>query len=945
MLYVMVKLRCFFLLLFTLLFSSALLWAQSADQLYAGGRQAFTDGLWQTASSQFSRLLREYPEDLRADSAAYMGAVAYYNDGEYQNAIDVLVLFPRRYPDSPWNQRVAYWEGLARYEKDDWSRAASAFEKQTRITEDRTYRERSLLYLGACWENLDNLESAERIYTTLIDEGRDRDLIARAVFRLGQIRLSDKRPDEALDAFTLMAYDYSSSPLAVDIEYWIAESRRRMGQDEKALDSYRNFLSTVYSSPYRSFALLEAARLASNARYDDEALAYLDLRDEERSPGPDEGKPSVLRIRAASYMRTGQISEARSAYTGILKDPLDDDEAQTAAFNLAQTWLGGSSVLSAVPYLEQAGNGPDGRISADSLYLAGTILLHSGNSRGVVVLERFASENPQDNRREEALRLAVKSWRDENDSNRAVEVLNLLVRDYPQSENAPSYLFLRGEIALESGDSSSALRDYGRITREYNDSDYALESNSRIGFIYSDRKEFVRAAGYYQAAADLAGGVHGGEKGRRALYSTAVAYLNGGRADDAVRLFDSLVQSEPSGPWSVEAAFHMGEALYDMEDYPAARRAYEITTRYGDSDWVFEAFYGIGWTWFRELNWGKAAGGFNKAADAAVNSEQKARALYRVGLSLASEGNWENALTFYDKALSPMVGNWREEALYQKSWALLNLNRLDEAGETAGMMADEFPDSELPPDLPFRMGENAMKAGEYAEAVLWYDRCRNDFPDSDIAVQADLRGALAVRAGGDAGAAAERYGAWVVRRPDNPGAASAARSWAEALKAAGNPDAASEALKQVSSLDTGNNSLSSPIVLAWARIMGIPPESRELLENLAGDESLPSAERAEALLLTAHRYRMDGSTERSRQLYEVLIRDVPGRIGAEAQEGVARSFAEEGKPDEAAEAYLAVPYLFPEQTDLVSRALREAERLYREAGREDEADKIHSRIQ
>jgi len=127
--------------------------------------------------------------------------------------------------------------------------------------------------------------------------------------------------------------------------------------------------------------------------------------------------------------------------------------------------------------------------------------------------------------------------------------------------------------------------------------------------------------------------------------------------------------------------------------------------------------------------------------------------------------------------------------------------------------------------------------------------------------------------------------------------------------------------------------------------MGIPPESRELLENLAGDESLPSAERAEALLLTAHRYRMDGSTERSRQLYEVLIRDVPGRIGAEAQEGVARSFAEEGKPDEAAEAYLAVPYLFPEQTDLVSRALREAERLYREAGREDEADKIHSRVQ
>jgi tetratricopeptide (TPR) repeat protein len=114
---------------------------------------------------------------------------------------------------------------------------------------------------------------------------------------------------------------------------------------------------------------------------------------------------------------------------------------------------------------------------------------------------------------------------------------------------------------------------------------------------------------------------------------------------------------------------------------------------------------------------------------------------------------------------------------------------------------------------------------------------------------------------------------------------------------------------------------------------------------IAEDESLPPSERAEALLLTAHRYRMDGRQGRSRQLYEILIRDVPGRIGAEAQEGLAGSYAEEGMLDEAAEAYLAVPYLFPDQTDLASRALREAEKLYREAGRDDEADKIHSRIQ
>jgi len=945
MLYVMVKSRIFLLLSFLLLFTAGFLEAQSADQLYAGGRQAFTDGLWQTASSQFARLLREYPEDLRADSAAYMGAVAYYNDGEYRDCIDVLVSFPRRYPDSAWNQRVAYWEGLARYDLKDWAGAESAFERQSGITADRAYRERSLLYLGAARENLGKVDAAEHAYITLVEEGRDHDLVSRGIFRLGQIRLSDNRPSEALDSFNRLAYDYPSSSMSADIEYWIAESRRRMGQDEQALDSYRNFLATVYSSSYRSHALLEAARLASVFHYDDEALAYLDLRDEELPRGSDENRGTVLRIRAASYMRTGQITEARSAYAGILEDPQNPEEEQAAAFNLAQTWLGGSSVLAAVPYLERAGNGPDKRISADALYLAGTILLHSGNRRGAAVLQRFASDFPREERREDALRLAVKSWRDGNDSERAIEGLNLLVRDYPQSDEIPSYLFLRGELHLENGDETSALRDYGRITDSFGSSDYASDSHSRIGYIYAERGEFVRAAGHYKTAADLAGGVNGGEMGRRALYSSAVAYLNGGRAADAVGIFNSLVSSDPAGAWSVEAAFHMGEALYDLEDYTGARKAYELSARYGDSSWVFESLYGIGWTWFRELNWERSAESFQKAADAALSDEQRARARYRVGLSLASAGGWEEALVSYEEALAAGVGNWREEALYQKAWAELNLNRIEDADVSAAELAGEFPGSELPADLPFRMGENAMAAGEYADAMYWYDRCRNDYPDSSIAVQAELRGALAAREGGDARAAAERYGAWVSARPDDPGASAAAGSWAEALRAAGNPDLASEALKQVLSLERADNSLSSPLILAWARISGIPPESRDLLEIIAGDESLPSAERAEALLLTAHRFRMDGKPERSRQLYEVLVRDIPGRIGAEAQEGMARSYAEQGKVDEAAEAYLAVPYLFPEQTDLAARSLREAEKLYREAGRDDEADKIQSRIQ
>lgn len=942
MLGTMVRTKLSFVLVF--LFISISVFGQSADQLYAGGRQAFTDGLWPTASSQFSRLLREYPEDPRADSAAYMTAVSYFNAGEFSRSIDVLVSFPRQYPDSAWNRRVAYWEGLARYEQEDWAPAASAFQRQSSLVEEPAYRERSLLYLGACRENLGDWERAEKAYIDILSDGRDYDLVSRAIFRLGQIRLSDDRPGEALEAFNLLAYDYPASSVAADCEYWIGESRRRMGQDDEALDSYRNFLATVYESPYRAYALLEAARLASKIQYDDEALAYLDLREEESGSLRDEQARAVLRIRAASYMRTGQMSRARSTYAAILEDPEDRTEGQAAAFNLAQTWLGTDRVISAVPYLEMASGGPDNRISADSLYLAGTILLHSGNSRGAEVLGTFARRYPDDDRREESLKLAVRTWRDDGESSRAIEGLDILVRDFPRSPDVASYLFLRGEIALESGDSSSALRNYGLITESHQNSEYLIDAHSRIAFIYVERDEHVRAAGHYLEAAELAGGVEGGDAGRQSIYSAAVAYLNGGRRNDAIRLFDSLVKSDPAGLWGVESAYHMGEALYDDENYTAARSAYEKAARYGDAGWKFEALYGIGWTWFRDSNWSEAVFAFESAADAAVTREQRARSMYRAGLSYASSGQWEDSLISYDEALSHKSGNWREEALYQKAWAQYNLERNDEAFETALLLSGEFPQSNLPADLPFRMGENAMAAGDYSAALNWYDRCRSDYPDSDIADRAELRAALAARESGDPVGSAERYGLWVLNQPEDPGAPAAARSWAEALKETGDPDMASDAKTKLLAAATDNPALNAPVVLAWARVTGIPEESKILLEEIVENESLSPADRAEALLLRAHRYRMDGKPGRSRQLYEVLIRDIPGRIGAEAQEGLARSYADEGKLDESAEAYLAVPYLYPDQTDLAARSMREAEKLYREAGRDDEADKIRARI-
>jgi len=914
----------------------------SSDQLYTQGYKAFTAGLWRTASSQFAQFIREYPEDPRADSANYFGAVAYYKAKDFRRCLDALNGFDRRYPKSRWLKRVAYWEGLSRYALADWAGALASFESQVEFGDESAYFEQSLFYMGASLENLEDWREAEAAYLELLEKSESRDLGARSIFRLGQVRLLDGRPAEAVGAFSRLTSEYPESPLIPQSIYWLAEARKEMGEGREALEAYRGYIMLNEKSPYMSFALLEAARLASNAGLNEEALYYLDIWEREFKTDIDEEAEAALKIRAAIYLRMGRIESAKTAYSSILKFPKNEGEEQIAAFNLAQTWLGTDDAILAVPYLEKAIDGPDKRIAADAEFLAGSILISNQDERGAGLLENFANRHPEDERREEALRLAFAAYRKGDMSSRAEIIIEMLIRDYPSSSEIASYLFLRGELALNMGDSSAALRSYGIIVKNHSKSPVAVEANSRIGFIYSERKEYIRAAGYYLRGTEAGGGVMGGEAGRRAAFFAAIAYLNGGMNAEAIELLDSIVQSDPQGAWSVESAYYLGEAYYDEGRYAEAREAYQGVVHHADGELLFNALYGIGWTWFRQFEWDSAASAFEDAAQAALDVKQRAKAHFRVGMSLASEGNWEGALVPYDRALVIKGEEWREEALYQKAWALLNLNRIEEANRTAKKMSEEFPNSSLPADLPFRMGENAMREGRFVEAIRWYDRTRVQYPGTNMAIRAELRAALAAKENGDVPDASKRYGEWVINHPEDPSAATAIRSWAQMLRSSGNSNLAVDAKSKIVDSLGNNLRLSAPIILAWARL--VSPDSYVLLEAIAEEESLPPADRSEALLLVAHAYLREGQVLRSREIYEVLVRNIPGRIGAEAQEGLARSYYAEGKLNEAAEAYMVIPYLFSDQQDLANNALREAERLFRRVGRFEEANKIHENI-
>ena len=948
---------------FFILLTASVLSAGSADQLFTSGRKAFSDHLWSAAVSSFSELIKNYPDDPRCDSAGYMQAVALLNDGRLSESLDLLVSFPDKYPDSAWNRRISYWEGLARYRMGDFSGSAAAFENQLEISGEKTFHDRSLMLLGACREKLGDTAGAEQCYLELANEGTDYDIRAAALMRTGQLRLVSGRPEKALDAFMDLAYSYPASSQAADIDYWTAESYRLMGKKQEALDYYRNFLETVYNSEYRSRALLSAAVLASELHLDSEALAYLDLRDSEFPEDIRKDRIQELKVRAVSNLRTGNVKQARDNYLELINSNTGIPEKQVAYFNVAQTWLGTDEEIKAADYLRKAINGPDKRISADAMYLCGITLLNNNQeggyySEGAELLERFAYSFTGDKRRENALKYAFRARMEINDTVKALEDISLLINDFPFSSSAVSYYLVRANLYSESLNEEAALSDYGKILEINPECDEAAEANARIGFIYAKRKEYGRAAEYFENAASLYGGISGGENARKNIYSAGIAYYNAGNNDKAVKTLKPLADLPPELSWTDKAAFYVAEACFKNSDYACAREYYSKITENPDrssGSLIYKALSGTGWSWYSESRWLKAAESFAEAAAAAEDNTDKAEALYHEGLCLSLNSDWEKSAGIYTTALSLLdqsekeQGKLREELLYQQAWSLMNMDDFEGAMKISGILEKQFPESGLPSDLLYRYAEKMFSSGNYISAADWYNKCLNKFPDTRNYKTILLRSALAEKESGNYTEAVEKYTLWLEKFSADPDAGTVIRSLAGILLEKGDPAAAAEAKKRLETYYKqgafGNNrELLYPVEIAWARISGIPGESVQILEKIVSDKNAGSADKAEALLLLARKKLMDGNTEDAKNILEVIIRDVPGNTGANAQYYMGKCFEAENNPEKAAESYLSVSYLFPDQKDVVKKALYAAERIYRENGMDKDAVKVEKML-
>jgi len=957
----------FFLVLFLLVGFPTPSNAQSAANLFEAGRKAFEDGMYVMAGRNFRQLVDQFPDSNLADDADYLSAVADFYLGEFRSCIATLKEYSRKYPRSLSNSRVSYWLASACFQIEAYREALKYLDEQLqRYPDEQPYFDHSLLLRGMVEENLADWTAAQESYRALIDSTADGSFLPQALYRSGGIYLHEGRYREALTAFTRILVEFPNSTFSEDAVFFSAECAYFLGRYAAAERSYRTVLAGEPGIEQRETSMYRLASILGEQGRQTEALEICNEL-ELRFP---KGRYRIVldRLKADLLFDLGRYREAARFYEKALQPAESSRQRQVIYYNLGlSAYLSGDIRGSIQPLqraFEEAGAGSgagDAEIAEKSLFRLAVALSEIGAvEQATRRFEEFRGTFPGSDQREEAIRFLATLYREGGRFDAALVAYTDLITRYPFSEKRDEYFFNRAAVRATMGSTAAALNDFFSILESWPDSAYSPESRYNVGYIYSQRGEYKRALPYFEAVLDdeateeLAG---------RATLAAGVCSFNAGEYEQALEWFDRNIESQTGGTWVGESLFYIGRTYYKLSRLEEAEAGFgRAALALEGTSQGEESLFWQGLCQFRLNDLSLAKATFSSLTSRYPNGRRTAESYYRAGMCAVLSEEYAGSVEYFDKALQVSRSQGGEysdrlvaEILFEKGISNFKAGNRQQALDTFKTLGRQFPDTSLASEGIFKMAEEDFRSGNYRQALEGFNAVMESYPESAAAGTALYwAGKSAARTGERAAALDYLFRflelAGTDRESDQGGFAEVAiaeirQILTEMSESGGQLSQFEDFYRRVESSPSLAQDFKNQVRFEYARtIFADRPDAAMAVLQILRSGELQEPLRAEVNYLVGEYYKANGELDRAYDIFMGITASTMGRAGAASQLAIAAILEVQGHVQKAAEEYLKVHFLYPDQTELAAEGLYHAGRLYWEQRKTDKAEQLFSKM-
>lgn len=679
-------------------------------------------------------------ESTEESIALYADSANFQTNGALDLAIESWNQFLKKYPDDELAPKAAHYLGVCYMQREnpDYVAAAESF---ARALKEKKYelREESLANQGWCYyasagdgpkRDEKRLKQTIATFELLRQENPKSDYIDRAYFYSGEAAYGLGQRQKAIDLYDdfLALPKSEDSPLRCDALYARGIAHEELGDAAKSLASFKQLLSECADSDLAVDVHLRMGDLLIGGRDFGGAVNAFDSALEITNDDAD--KSYAIFRQAYALVQGGKPNEAAKRYDRLQKEFPKSPYAANATLASGQSlYRGGKIDLAAERFrtvLKQ--NNPTAATEA-SHWLA-RIALANGDSNEAASIARRQIEAGIDGDFAMDLRidLAESLALDPKTVEESIEVAEKAYRDAPEDNLAPRALYNAAFSALQ-------ISDFERAA--------------------SLSDEFLKKFPKGPLASDV-------------RFIIAESQLLTGKIEDAIENYRTLLsQSDKKNMqrplWALRTATALNANKSFDESIALLKSEYSF---FKDANQKAEAQFTVAQAHLRAGRPGDAAISFGRAFDASKDWPRRSEAKLLQGTAFMSAGKRDQAESTW-KAIVAMdnAGPMADQARYKL--AQLSSNESDHAN--AIKLYDKIiasnRDQGLIPYALYGRGWSHMQNDDHGKAIQSLDRILSELPKHPVSSDALIARGISHRSVGNLKAAQKDLSAYLKLNP------------------------------------------------------------------------------------------------------------------------------------------------------------------------------------
>ncbi len=329
------------------------------------------------------------------------------------------------------------------------------------------------------------------------------------------------------------------------------------------------------------------------------------------------------------------------------------------------------------------------------------------------------------------------------------EALNILEEVYQTAtidKHREGIVFLWGYVLMKTERLEEAEPKFRELIQNFPNSLFHENAWYSIAQLNYDLQDFDKARDAYRQIVD---GFPNSDFRDDSQYRIAVTYFEEQNYDQSFREFDAMTPEDfPGSPLLPEASYKAAYSLLQLDRLEEAIDRYNrFVADYPDSIFRTGAHFDLGTIYTRQSDFDNAIQNYQLAIENTDNMDLKAEIQYEIGDNYMDAENYLSAAEAYQMVVttypnSPYVDAARfgageaymsEAGDNTKSSGEPDTQNFELAIQGYMSVLSEHPDSDYRSHSTYQIGEANYEMKRYEDALVWFRRTQEDFPDDPLA--------------------------------------------------------------------------------------------------------------------------------------------------------------------------------------------------------------------